>query len=395
MYPQPERPGYGVFVHESVRAIAARGHDVLVVAPLPATPPLLDRLHAPWRALAAVPAERELDGLRVLHPRYLLLPRRVAFAGAAARMATAVLRLRARFGGVDLLHAHAGLPDGAAARRVARALGLPYLVTSHGSDVLRMTAWSPRVRAELAYGFERAAAVLFPSRVALGRAEARGLPVARARVLANGHDHALFSAAPPPADDGGPLRVIAVANHYPDKGLDRLLRAAARAAAGDVPVDLHLIGAGPESQRLRALADELGLAPRWTGSLGRRELAAALAAAQAFVLPARGESFGIAYLEAMAAGLAVVAPADEPIGEIVANGEDGILVPGGEDGDRQVAALAAALAGLAHDPDRRRRLGDAARAKAAAYGWVRHAEGLEAIYVECAAASGASGRGAG
>ncbi|MBN2170285.1 MAG: glycosyltransferase [Candidatus Krumholzibacteriota bacterium] len=406
MYPRPDREHYGVFVHEPARELAARGHSVRVVAPVPRTPPGLAALHPAWRRLARLPARRELDGIPVAHPRYLLLPRRLGFAAAAGRMARAVLALP-DLADVDLIHAHAGLPDGAAARRVAARLGVSYLVTSHGSDVLRAALWSRAAHGELHDAFRGAARVLMVSRAALARAEARALPVDRAEVLWNGYRDDLFL-APARGDDGGPPcggaptgesapdaagrvpRLICVANLVPSKNVDALLDALGRLREAGLSLPLRVVGTGPEAPALARQAAALALDVTWTPRLDRPALAAALREADVFVLPARGESFGIAYLEAMASGLPVVAPAGEGIGDLVADGAQGLLTDPGAPG-----SLDRALRRLAEDGDLRRRLGAAARERARGLGWTRHAERLEAVYETALAESRGGAAGAG
>jgi teichuronic acid biosynthesis glycosyltransferase TuaC len=387
MYPQPGREHYGVFVHEEALALVARGHEVQVIAGIPRTPPLLDRLRPGWRRLATLPAQRTLDGLPIRHPRYLLLPRRLAFAGAGRRLAAAIDPAPLRGQRFDLIHAHAGVPDGAAARRLAAALALPYLITSHGSDVLRAATWSPAVHAELAAAFAGAAALIFPSGVARERARAAGLPVARSHVLWNGYRRELFLAPAPPGPRRGPLHVLCVANLVPSKGVDRLLTAMARLAAAGEAASLTLVGDGPEAGRLQAQAALLGLAPRWLPRLARPELAAAYREADVFALPAAGEAFGIVYLEAMAAGLPVIAPADEGIAELVGHEREGLLLA-----EPSAEALAAALQRLVRDEPLRARLAAAAHARAATLGWEAHAEALERIYAGALAASGGGPR---
>ncbi len=376
MYPRPDREHYGVFVHESALALRERGHEILVVAPLPMTPPGLSRLRPEWSRLAAIPRRRELDGLTLLHPRYLLLPRRIAFAGAAARMARSVLALTLP-SDFDLLHAHAGVPDGGAARRIAARLDIPYLVTSHGSDVLRASRWSPAIHAELHDGFRHARMTVFPSNRALLRAQEVGLPIERGEVIWNGYRDDLFTAPPPEsvADDAGPLRIICVANLVPSKGVDLLIGAMAKLGGSH---RLHLVGDGPERSSLLAQADRLGVDLHWDGRLDRGELAAAFGKAQCFVLPAGGESFGIVYLEAMACGLPVIAPVGEGIADIVEHEGEGLLIA-----ERSVEALTVAIDRLARNPELRSRLANAARERAAGLNWKRHATELERVYRDC------------
>jgi len=383
MYPRPGHEHYGVFVHESVLALAERGHEVTVVAPLPMTPPGLAFLRPAWRTLAAIPALRELDGIVIHHPRYLLLPRRIGFAGAAVRMARAAMMAmpslsEKRF---DLLHAHAGVPDGAAARRIAGRLKIPYVVTSHGSDVLRASRWSPAVHAELERAFRDATAVLFPSSRAMARAEEIGLRTDHGEVVWNGYRDDIFT---PPGLGGErpdrPLRVICVANLVPSKGVDLLLDAM---AACEAPTSLRLVGDGPERGALLERAKRLGVALHWDRRLDRGDLADALRAADCFALPAGGESFGIVYLEAMACGLPVIAPAGEGIADVLRHEIEGLLLP-----ERSDVELAAAIERLAGDGELRASLGSAALARARELSWSRHAVELERVYTAVADASG-------
>jgi glycosyltransferase involved in cell wall biosynthesis len=114
-----------------------------------------------------------------------------------------------------------------------------------------------------------------------------------------------------------------------------------------------IVGDGPDRT---AVAAELGDAGELLGE--RDDVAEQLARADVFVLSSRSEGLPMAILEAMAAGLPVVATAVGGIPELVADGETGLLVPPGD-----ADALAEALRRLVADPELRRRLGDAARTR--------------------------------
>ena len=111
---------------------------------------------------------------------------------------------------------------------------------------------------------------------------------------------------------------------------------------------------------LRALALELGVGDRirWAGRVEDAELLDWYAAADVFVLPSSSEAQGIVALEAMAAGLPVVASAVGGLLGTIDDGQSGFLVPAGE-----VEPLAERLAMLLADSELRRRLGGAARRK--------------------------------
>jgi glycosyltransferase involved in cell wall biosynthesis len=105
-------------------------------------------------------------------------------------------------------------------------------------------------------------------------------------------------------------------------------------------VVLEIGGGGPLEPGLRALAAELGIAAQtsFLGILTRQEVREAMWRADAFVLPSHVETFGVVAIEAMAAGLPVVATACGGPQDTVAPGETGLLVPPGD-----AAALAAGM----------------------------------------------------
>lgn len=165
---------------------------------------------------------------------------------------------------------------------------------------------------------------------------------------------------------------LAVGNLYPVKDHATLLRAAALRPG----LTVAIAGRGGEEDRLRALAGVLGISER-VRLLGLREdVARLLTAADVFVQPSRSEGLPLAVLEAMAAGLPVVASRVGGIHEAVIEGETGRLVLPGEP-----AALAAALADVLDTPGRRELLGRAGHERAAReFSVARMAQRYRALY---------------
>lgn len=185
-----------------------------------------------------------------------------------------------------------------------------------------------------------------------------GFPRARARTIYNGVDVDRFhpdGALPGRAPE---VRIITVAYLIREKGVEFLLHAFARLGAHRAR--LLIVGDGPEEARLRQLSDLLGIAPR-TEFLGLRDdVPDLLRGAHVFVHPCLWqEACGLAVLEAMASGCAVVASRAGALPEIVRDGQTGLLVPSGD-----AAALAAALDRLLGDAALQARLGQAARGAA-------------------------------
>jgi glycosyltransferase involved in cell wall biosynthesis len=137
------------------------------------------------------------------------------------------------------------------------------------------------------------------------------------------------------------------------KGVDHLLRALSE--IGD-PWHLFIIGGGGERHNLERLSDELGLRNRTTFTGHRDDIPRVLSELNLVLSPSLFEGMPNALLEAMAAGRPVVANAVDGITEVVTEPGLGVLVSPGNIGE-----LRDAIASLLRDPDRRSRLGEAAR----------------------------------
>jgi glycosyltransferase involved in cell wall biosynthesis len=161
----------------------------------------------------------------------------------------------------------------------------------------------------------------------------------------------------------GPV-VLSVARMYARKRLADLLRAAdlLRSRIGDARI--RIVGRGPEWEDLNRLHAELGLGETVVllGNLSRERLAEEYVNADVFCLPSVQEGFGIVFLEAMAAGLPVVACRAAAIPELVLDGVTGTLTP-----PRDPVALAGVLEGMMRDAERARHLGGEGRRRVAGY----------------------------
>jgi glycosyltransferase involved in cell wall biosynthesis len=139
------------------------------------------------------------------------------------------------------------------------------------------------------------------------------------------------------------------------------LLGAALARCLDRPFQLVVAGDGPAQEQVKAALKPIGSRVRYLGRLEESEVPELLVASDLYVWPAIGEAYGLAILEAQAAGLPVVAGRTGGVGDIVSDGVTGILVPVGD-----VGAFSAATAVLIDDETRRARMGSAARRKIAA-----------------------------
>ncbi|MDD9207583.1 glycosyltransferase family 4 protein [Georgenia sp. 10Sc9-8] len=267
----------------------------------------------------------------------------------------------------DVVHVHAGVVspfafDGA---RAARAASVPLALTWH---CMLDGVEGPFGLAAGITGWQEAPAALSAvSGVAAQRvARVMGRPVADVGVVPNGLDVAAWAPAPdlpgPALPPAGPLRVVATQRLAPRKRvlpLIRLLGAVherlGRDGIGAPRVHLSVIGGGPEDRSARAEVRRRGLGDvvEVVGRVPREHLPQRYAAAHVFLAPARLEAFGIAALEARAAGLPVVAGRGTGISEFIEHDVDGLLTADRADGlddDAADAALADALVRLATEP---------------------------------------------
>jgi glycosyltransferase involved in cell wall biosynthesis len=158
--------------------------------------------------------------------------------------------------------------------------------------------------------------------------------------------------------------VLCVARMYPRKRIADLLRAGAVLRARIPEVQIHIVGQGPEWPAVRRLHEDLGLSATVVllGDVSRDRLAEEYVNADCFCLPSVQEGFGIVFLEAMAAGLPVVACRAAAVPEVVLEGRTGLLIP-----PRDPQALAAALEQVLRHPTLGKELGEAGRRAVAGF----------------------------
>jgi glycosyltransferase involved in cell wall biosynthesis len=263
----------------------------------------------------------------------------------------------------DVAHIHSPVTLGVMARIAARRQRVPVVYTNHYLPAnVRPAAVSgpPGVLDGVFYrhvvGFaNRCAHVTAPTATALRLLRERGLRVP-SRVISNGVDLRAYS--PGPADErlrqryalppGRPL-IVSVGRLSPEKRMDVLLGAAARLEGAL----LAIAGAGPDEARLRALARRLGVADRvrFLGFVPGSDLPGLYRLADVFATASEAELQGLAVMEAMAAGLPVVAVDACALGELVRHADNGFLAAPG-----QAAELAAYLSLLCREPALRSRM---------------------------------------
>jgi teichuronic acid biosynthesis glycosyltransferase TuaC len=381
LFPNSTQPTAGLFIRERMFRVGKR-LPLVVVSPKPWFPGqgLIRRFRPHYRPMPA-PMETQA-GVEVHFPRFLAIPglfRGLDSLFMALGSYPTLHRLKAR--GHNLIDAHFAYPDGHAAIKLGRWLGLPVTVTLRGTEVPQSR--NPALVPKLREVFRDADFVITVSDSLRQLACSLGLARERGQVVGNGVDADRFS----PVPRGEARRrlglpdtarvLVTVGGLVERKGFHRVI--ACLPALLEQHPDLHYLVVGgpcPEGDMTQALKDQavaLGLGERvhFLGPVAPDDLKWPLSAADIFVLSTRNEGWANVILEAMACGLPVVASDVGGNREVVCKPDLGEIVPF----DDQAALTAALDRALRRGWD-----GQAIRAYAEANSWDTRVEALTGLF---------------
>ena len=380
-YPSRRDPVLGIWAHR--QAIAARdaGADVRVLVLHRLVPPRASLAAGAGGAAAALAARmgeprRQLrDGIPVAYVPYVSPPRGRSYpswgAWAAPALALALRHLAGSFA-FDLIHAHNAVPAGDAVRR--SRLARPLVVSVHGGDVFYTAGRGTAGASAVAHGLGAARLVLANSEGVADLARTHG--AGETRVVHLGAD---LPAAQRLGRRDGPPTLVTVAHLIARKRHGDVLRALSVLGQRHPTLRYAVIGEGPERVALEGLAARLGVSERvdFLGQLDPQQALERARRCTLFVMPSTDEAFGVAYVEAMAAGLPAIGCRGEPGPEEIAAAGDGVmLVPPGD-----IERLTQRIDELLSDPQRLREAAQRARATVAAqFTWERCGEQTLAAY---------------
>ncbi len=355
-YYRPKVGGIEMFVEELAVRQTAAGHDVTVLTPA--------------RDAGGADATGPVDVIRA--PSWSPVPLPILPRG---------LQLTS----YDVVHLHLSVacPFSTRVAQVAAGLGVPVVATVHSlwtgregwvriiGAIAGWDTWPVRWTAV-------SAAAAAAMRSTLGEDT-------RVDVVPNAVDVGWWSACTPVEDASRPVTFVSVMRLAGRKRPLPLLEAfatARQAAPADAALRLVIVGEGPLERKVRTRTTDLGLdgCVELTGGLSRHEIRDLYRRADGYVAPSHQESFGIAALEARAAGLPVVAMRSGGVGEFVGHGTEGLLCEDDED-------LARALAALTEDDGLRRRIAAHNRSHPPAMDWSTALDGFQAAYQDAAAAA--------
>lgn len=354
-FPSPWLPGKGTFNFELVRSLAVH-HQMQVVTPIS----WLDDLSNSQQVPLPVKASRyEARGDIPCHyPRYYYVPKvcrrwyhRFLWQSVKATLWRELHDFRPQ--AVISYWTH---PDGTVAVRYARAIGAKAFVMVGGSDVLLCSPGSRRSRL-IADTLKAADGVFAVSRHLRERVISLGVTPERVHVIYRGVDRQRFAPGDPRAarerlrlaSDSAILAYVGRLEAV--KGLDILLRAAARLRQRGIRFELALVGDGSERRNLERLSTDLDLSAtvRFVGSVPHADLADWYRAADWTVLTSHSEGIPNVLLESHACGTPFVATRVGGVPEIAIDGIDRLVAPA--DPDALADELAAAIAAPSENRD--------------------------------------------
>jgi teichuronic acid biosynthesis glycosyltransferase TuaC len=380
LFPNPVRPGFGIFVGNQMRAVVQRGDvDLTMISPI-GMPPWPLSLKEPYAKLRAIPELAEAAGMPVHYPRFTLIPK-LGGDSNPSRIARAVLPLARRMHAeqpFDLVDAQFFFPDGPAAAIVARDLGLPLTIKSRGADI---HYWGSRTKAQgqIVAAARQAAGLLAVSKALREDMIALGMPGERITVHYTGLDRERFYPT-----DRRTARARVAALGIPASGSllvtpgslipRKSQRLVIEALAALPDTRLALAGAGEDEASLKAQAKALGLSERvhFLGQVGHDVLPTLMSAADVVVLPSSSEGLANVWIEALGCGTPIVIPDIGGASEIVHDHSAGRIAA------RDPQAIAAAVADLIADPPSQ---ADVA-ANVAGFSWTTNAEAIVRFWRE-------------
>lgn len=331
LYPSSISPRHGVFVETRLRQLLSDfdSMSAKVVAPVPWFPFRSERFGS-YGKFAQIPKSETHNGLDVLHPRFLHLPK-IGMTSAPRLLAQACLPVLKRIiddgFDFDLIDAHYYFPDGVAASYLGKALNKPVVVTARGTDINLIPDFATPRKMILRTANDIAATIVVSQSLKAKMVALGALPE-KIHVLRNGVDANRFQ----PIDRekvkrelGWPNRtLISVGNLVELKGHHLVID-----AMRELPeFRLVIIGSGNEEQNLKQRCHATAVADRvdFISNVPQERLKNYYGAADALILASSREGWPNVLLESMACGTPVIATNVGGASEIIKSREAGRLL---------------------------------------------------------------------
>jgi glycogen(starch) synthase len=386
-YPPVVIGGLGRHVHHLSTALAAAGHDVVVLSRRPSgtdpsTHPSSDEISEGVRVIAAAQDPHEFGFGTDMMAWTLAMGHAMIRAGLPPKLHEQKHGTD-RSWRPDVVHAHDWLVAHPAIA-LAQFYDVPMVSTIHATEAGRHSGWvsgaiSRQVHAAESWLVRESDSLITCSASMSDEiTELFGPGLAETTVIRNGIDAARWPFAPR-RPHTGPAELLYVGRLEYEKGVHDLIAALPRIRRTNPGTTLTIAGDGTQQDWLleQCRKHRVLKATRFVGHLHHDELLAALHRADAAVFPSHYEPFGLVALEAAAAGTPLVTSNIGGLGEAVINGQTGVSCP-----PRDVAGLAAAVRTALDDPDAAQQRASAARERLTSdFDWQTVAGQTAQVYV--------------
>jgi glycosyltransferase involved in cell wall biosynthesis len=375
MFPTPDNSISGIFVLQQAKALSQRGHDLTVISPVPYIPETLSKLlNKP--SSTDIPKINSYGDIIVHYPRYWSLPRPETLPLVAYSFRRTLRQHRHLFESADLINAHVALPGGFGSIPLAHSLNLPLVTTVHGVD-LQHLIHRPIQKYQIRHTFHSSDKIILNSKKLRQIYSENFEDMEKVDVVYNGLATETALKVQPNERTEESFRIISVSNLVKEKG-----HAYALEAIANLQFDFEyvIVGDGPLRTSLEEYASNLGIRDQvsFVGEVEHEAVFSYLKSADLFVLPSYEEAFGIAYLEAMACGIPVIACEGEGPADYITHRETGFLVP-----SKDPVAIETVIRELQDDPELRRHVSTRGQRTALnGFSWERNAKSVERIFRE-------------
>ncbi len=336
LWPNSEQPGFGLFVKNRLCALSRiEGVKLRCVAPVPFFPRSLNSKFIPnrWALMSRIPEFEKIEGIETWHPRYLVTPKiGMSFYGRwMAKGAEDLIRRLHEADPIDLIDAHYIYPDGYAAVKIARKLGLRVVITARGTDI-NLFSELPLIRPLIKRTLEKAGHIVAVSAALKDKIVSLGIAEQKISVIRNGVDKSVFHLRDKTESrrklgiEQESKIILAAGSLVKEKGFDRLIDAMSLLDCRDLK--LYIAGEGPERERLQRKIDGLGLSKKivLAGVKAQTELADWYSAADLLCLVSHREGCPNVVIESLSCGTPVVSVDVGGVRELISQPDCGHII---------------------------------------------------------------------
>ncbi len=333
IFPNSYKSASGYFVYYPAQELVKLGHQVTVVSPVPYVPFFINSKFS-WYNYKFVKKEINRDGLRILYPRFISIPKnklyylRGDFIYYCTKNLYKNLFASEQF---DIIHCHVPLPDGYVGLKLRNKYNIPYGVTIHGGNIYKRVRENRLNHLKIKNIIESADFVGIVSEKLRLLVKQNGIypKDETCRVIHNGINPPTISKDIQwPDADPKSIRLLTVCHTIKRKGIGEVLHALSAIRSKFETLRYYIIGDGVDLQYFKNLAKELGVDDicYFLGAKSNAEAMDYMKACDVFVLPSWNEAFGVVYIEAMYFGKITIGSKGEGIDGLINDGENGFLV---------------------------------------------------------------------